>query len=687
MKTFRFTIFVLCCLFLKCFIFTAASQKLTEEHFEKDEWNGSITFIYRTISKHSGAYSEYIHKSHDLFSELRMEATITKGLGVATSTFTKREQRKSSEQIAGKTYETEETDGGESKGSAPTELSIMYMEENNTYSITVPTPATTGTATRIYNCKGCEKNPEPNTYSIGQDESLIMVEDQKLGTNPNILAGEIVDKHENENGEISETIIRWSFLRGPLDVELIVRPQGYASWIPAPGKDETTAGEKMQVILELHGKGGKEPRLKAKAFELRLMNTSREPGIAINYPVVPTSSPAPDLQFLKQEGAEKESEGQIIRVPSSNGKSGMATIGSFDGGGYSILEVEAILEGGLRVKGHLEVSTGPSEIEIPKRKKGTKIAQAWLDKNGSPGEMEDKETTTGNNNNGDGLTAYEEYRGVFSEGKYLRLDPKKKELGLQIDKDHIPSLENGINLFAKASGLTVIKLWREELEADRMFNKNSSSGKAGSQYALRLIKESLPKGVVGVNEPIKETHKTPKFSIKTAIDIDQLKLLFDKQAKIFKDSGIAMPYTMEEDINNTIAHELSHGVNVTHHGKSSDEIPRTAYAKGRVLYRVYGSNGLPEEIHPVKGYEVEGTVGEPGCDASGDLSCIMVYTSAYQWSFIKAEDGALEYRAVPLLPLGSHLCTSPKGTGLNANGFFGNATWGNCLSQVKVKDY
>jgi len=275
MKSFRLNRAIFCCLLFNSIFFTAASQKITEEHFEKDEWNGSITFIYRTISKHSGAYSQYIHKSHDLFSELRMEATITKGKGVATSTYTKRDLSKRTEQIAGKTYETEETDGGESKGSAPTELSILYMEENNTYSISVATPATAGTATRIYNCKGCEKNHETNTYSIGQDKSQVKAEDQKLGTNPNILAGEIVDRDENANGEISETIIRWSFLRGPLDVELIVRPQDYASWIPAPGKDEATAGQKMQVLLQLQGKGGKEPRLKAKSFELRLKNTSR----------------------------------------------------------------------------------------------------------------------------------------------------------------------------------------------------------------------------------------------------------------------------------------------------------------------------------------------------------------------------------------------------------------------------
>ena len=37
--------------------------------------------------------------------------------------------------------------------------------------------------------------------------------------------------------------------------------------------------------------------------------------------------------------------------------------------------------------------------------------------NGNPGEMDDEETTPGNSNNGDGLSAYEEYRGLISEGK------------------------------------------------------------------------------------------------------------------------------------------------------------------------------------------------------------------------------------------------------------------------------
>lgn len=175
--------------------------------------------------------------------------------------------------------------------------------------------------------------------------------------------------------------------------------------------------------------------------------------------------------------------------------------------------------------------------------------------------------------------------------------------------------------------------------------------------------------------------------MRTVIDIQQITDGYKQQQEAFLQAGITMPYTAEQEIAATIAHELAHGVNVAHHGEKSDEIGRTAYARGRVVYRLYASDGSTIAIDPEKGYEVKGKVGEPGCDASGDLGCVMAYTSAYQWSFIKAADGALEYRAVPPLAQGKHLCTSSTGTGINTTSFFGNAKWGNCQSQLKVKDY
>jgi hypothetical protein len=675
---------------LNSFFITVYSQKTSDDHFENKEWNGSITYTYRTSSKNSGPYSEWVYKEHDITSALRMQASIANGKGTAVSTYTSKSVTRHRETVAGKTYETEDKHEGSGNGTKATELEIGVDEDNKTYNITVPAPGFTGMGTRTYSCKGCDYEPSSSTYAVGGEESMIMVEDQKLGKNPNVLTGEITKRTENENGEVSETIIRWSFMRGPIDVELIVRPHSYAAWMPLPGKDEHTEGDRMLVGLELKNKDGKAPRLKVTAFELRLSNTSKEPGLAINYPLTTAASATFDLRFMQQEGATVGEEQQFITIPAADGESGIANIGSFDGGGYAVLEVEAILEGGIRVKGHLETGKGPTAIEIPKRAKGTRIAQAWLDKFGRPGETDDMETTAGTANKGDGLTVYEEYRGVFSDGRYMRLDPTKKELGIQMKKEERASFSQGISLFAKATGLTVVPFIENELGEDRQLNKNSSYTKAGIQHALRLEKQALAGGIVGENQPSAMLYKTPAGSVRTVVDIEQIQRSYASQKAALLKAGATMPNTVAEEIASTIAHELSHGVYIKHHGEKSDEFGREIYENSNVVFELYDSDGalikLGKEPFAYP-YKVKGAVGKVGCDASGDLSCIMAYTSAYQWSYAKDAKGALVYRAVPLLPHGKHLCTSATGTGINANGFFGNAEWGNCLSQLKVKDY
>ncbi len=84
------------------------------------------------------------------------------------------------------------------------------------------------------------------------------------------------------------------------------------------------------------------------------------------------------------------------------------------------------MEDGSQLKGHYLKRDGPVSIPYPDRHAGRLIAKSWLTKYKDPQENDDKEVTAGNNHNGDGLTAYEEYRGVISEGKHIRLDPNKK---------------------------------------------------------------------------------------------------------------------------------------------------------------------------------------------------------------------------------------------------------------------
>jgi hypothetical protein len=254
---------------------------------------------------------------------------------------------------------------------------------------------------------------------------------------------------------------------------------------------------------------------------------------------------------------------------------------------------------------------------------------------------------------------------------------------VQVSKNVIDEFKGGLQLFSSASGVVIVKLYDGELSEERIINKNSSNTKDHAQYALRLEKDRLPKDVIGENQPIEKTHKTPKQSVRTVIDIDQIRAGYTVQQKKLEAQGIKMMYTVEESIATTIAHELSHGVNVMHHGKSSNEPERTAYSYSTSTFHIYGSSGSEVKDRP---FEVKGAIGSVGNDASGDLSCFMTYTSAYQWAYISGGEKILIYHAVPPLAEGKHLCTSAAGTGINKNGFFGNATYGNCLSQIKIKD-
>ncbi len=505
------------------------------------------------------------------------------------------------------------------------------------------------------------------------------------------------------------TTVTWHLERSkPNDVELIVKPHDYDSWLPVPGRDELNKGNVMTINLELRGKNGKPLNVKAESFELHLNNTSKEPGITINYPVDPGSNQLPDLRLLLLPNIESVDEGQSLSVSSTDGISGKAYIGSYDGGGWSTLTAEAILNDGhhTRLQGRLLVSNGETEILIPKRNPNSKIGEYWSKANGNPADNDDNESYSGNNNKGDGLSAYEEYRGVISEnefgskpGKFGRLDPSKKELGIKLDKAQLSLFEQGIKWFENGSKLKVIKFYEGEIGGDRRFNKNSSYAHIYDQYTLVLYKGLLadlgigsPLGCtfkVGFNfkDPAKNDPDIPANTASIVIDPDAVNKEYNTLSARY--SPERLPFTASELFSNTVAHELGHGVNVAHHGQTPGEIsPVTATAADKSPYytfRVFNRQGVEITDRP---YTINGLIGKSGDGTleSGDISCFMAYVPYYNWAFTRGADFARIYNQVPLTPLGQTMCVSEAGTGFNHSIiFFGNAVPGNCVSQVKLK--
>lgn len=568
------------------------------------------------------------------------------------------------------------------QGGGKSELhEVVVDEEDNTYRIHAIGPACTGTTVSLLDGK---------TETYGPEYTDIIVSDQLL-TDRKMLGGtktEVIDLG-GDLGTLTRTIT-WSLSRETSDVMLIVTPEDYDNWMPEPGKDELMVGTKMKISLKLQSSNAQPLAQKAKSFELRLINTSKEKGITLNFPLTPLFD-HPDLRFQPQAGALvlEDSQYMVIncRVPAINAT---AQIGSYDGGGWTTLKAIAILEDNSRVEGELLAPGGIKDIPIPKRDPNSKIATAWLDANGDPGDRDDTEMSRGNSNEGDGLTAYEEYRGVISETeftshryKFGRLDPKKKELGVRIYKAEFALLSPGIRWFEAGSDLKAILFNEREIADDRKFNKHASYAHIFDQLVLVLYKGPLGGDLGRVfNETRPERPTIPARTFAVVIDVDSIRSAYNRM--VTQERPAAIPFSLADYIANTVAHELGHGVCVYHHGgKLEQPSPQIVGVDILENHRIFRRNG---SLELTENFVVEMGIGMAGGLQSGDLNCVMNYVPHYFWAYTIGADLAEIFNEVPLLPVGRKICNSPRGTGINATtAFFGDASRGNCLAQIKLK--
>lgn len=528
-----------------------------------------------------------------------------------------------------------------------------------------------------YTCSPVDDNP-------GQDARDITISDKVAIPNNSILSGTRTETVESGTGPVTTTY-SWNLVRSTvIDVELIVTPEKYDTWLPEPGMNELQVGSIMNISLKLQARGGGPTTKKAKAFELKLSNTSKEPGITINFPIVPLDTTMPDLRFLIQSNASIREKFQSLEIGCPGGcQTAQAKLGSYDGGGWTVLTAEAILTDNTRIQGRLLVSGGEIDIRIPKRDPNSKIGTAWLTANGNPNEVDDKETSTGNNNNGDGLTAYEEYRGVISQGRFKRLDPNKKELGVKVDKAELPMFSTGIKWFENGSSLKVIPFHEMEIGGDRRLNKNAFSAHVYDQFVLLLYKGLLAYigGALGCAFTTTNGPDIPANT--TSVVIDVAAVYNEYNAIATRERPARLPLTVLEMLANTVAHEMGHGVNIWHHGQLPNVPSQIADTPSVHRYRIFRSNGSEVLTRP---FSLDGGIGKRGNQESGDLSCVMVYYPYLEWAYTDGADGAKIFNEVPLIPIGKDMCNTNAGTQFNHSIiYFGDATKGNCLKQIKLK--
>ena len=482
----------------------------------------------------------------------------------------------------------------------------------------------------------------------------------------------------------------WDLRRGAAEAELVVEPDGYATWLPEAGADEATEGNTIAVAARLRSASG-EP-VQAARFRFELVGTSREPGVSMNYPRPSLARTTPDLRLtaVTDETARDGEDGQWIEA--GPGTDAAAAVTSFDWGGWTAIRVTATLPGGREVVGHLIGEPGVEAVPLPKRQPGSLVADAWKASVGGGADADDLDALPqGDGHAGDGLTLYQEYRGFVENGRHFRSDPRRKDL--MVLNTIGGAVAEGVLLFEAVTGLAVhhqFAWW--ELDDTRVVNPNRAAGPhAVVQHGLwlRRLNAGFGEAVGGPGTPKDVRH----------IDLADFGTATDAYVRRYQLAHVA--------------HELLHGVNVHHHGENDewnarwvarlglDGQPARA-ADGSYLFRdargrdldVRHEQGGPfvpvlAQLRDVGRPGLEVFVGYDGGQHSGDEACLMRYRVAA----VSAESPAttLRYWNGTRQHIGLQLCTHGAGTGANAPGHtprprYGAATRGGCVHQLRVND-
>lgn len=456
----------------------------------------------------------------------------------------------------------------------------------------------------------------------------------------------------SSEGTTEETTITWSF-GGQEELEAIMWTDEYDEWLPEAGSSEDVTGTLLRINVKLQVKGKPQAEVHEKAlFRFELHDVSTEPGVAMNWPpqgeqgVKGTPDLAiedvrnPTLEVTAAWQTQGGHAGSTARTK-ARGTKAEVLISSFDWGAWATLRVTAELESGETVFAHLRGKEGTTALRVPKDENDNHIGDPWerrMHAEGVAAEADDDEQPTGAGP-GDGLSAYEEYRGVLTDGDHVRTDPHRKDLFIHSD---VPGAEEGLDLFRAASGIAVHEITEEEYGSNtvRVVNINHKTANLVPQHGLWLTTGRLDDKTAG-RSPIGPPKNVDKVEIKQ---------------DYWQRAGPA-------DYAGTIAHELGHAVAIQHHGDGD-------------YYVVASDDPAKEEFVAVQHGEHSGV--EP---------CIMRYESA-DWidrggGKLDAY-GAREYR-------GPLFCRLKAGTGVNAPSRkpwpkAGDAARGACRKQIRVSD-
>ncbi len=453
-------------------------------------------------------------------------------------------------------------------------------------------------------------------------------------------------------------------------------------WIPNPEKAKGNESRETKVIAELYEKeGGKwvktnEKRIITFTFD----KNSKEKGECVNsYKRLRGY----DLKFYQSKNPTMNCKvGRLIKG-SAETKSTVSkktvVVSCKDFGAFSKISATAVDCVPLKnINGKIfEVKS--NAVTVPKDDNNNQIADAYEDRVGQhPKATDDNDNKPeGNGFDGDGLSAYEEYRGFRVKKKHRRTSWLNKDLFIY----NTTGIET--NTFAVKSGFTCWEVKRGELSPERRINFYGEYAQIVKQHGL-IMKRGTPSppGADGSTTTKTKTNGPPGNVIAVIINPDT-----------------KAPVT-------TATHELGHATGLPHHGPQHGKFSLLVFFpmdasedfKEDVMRKIRARNEGTSVSSMVVG--VDSICGQPlnnifylytpGTTLSGDEFCYMRYQHSKAAVYFDFRGFFMpEFECPNDSGQFNRFCDSMAGTGFNAGGrCAGDAIkpGGNCKSKFVVSD-
>ena len=449
-----------------------------------------------------------------------------------------------------------------------------------------------------------------------------------------------------------------------------------------------------------------------------------------------------------------DSSVEVLKATSTAANNYTIRVYSFDYGAFAKLTAHVVLADSTEIICMDRTSRSPYLL-LPKRDEDSKVATYFkkinqvLDKK----DVDDDELMPGDDKYpGDGFTLYEEYRGFMENGRHFRGDPRAKDvmifntINTQRSRDGIATYELVLNNYTGHSVKTHHRFTKEEF-GRRRNDWTTTEKTAGNEYGVMPIDPDkclnfnyIPElhvvdqhgiGILKTDKKLGFAVASPNvgglcgppanydFLVVSADFKDDSTGWSRTRADVDSNGGITVnPHgaslIITDEYARTVAHEMLHNSGVNHHGDNGEynnTKPSDIVYMGNSLWRVNGTHavklywedapGVPIDtfdirfVNYLKRWQGSLFISIWHGTASGFEDCIMRYDNpdAYCKTASSTEIYIIPSRSSHRELSGTHLCTSGKGTGVNASTHQPMSRYsdadegmGNCISQFCVND-